>query len=158
MNAFALALIGSLLILIGFIGCFLPAVPGPLIAYSSLWAAWLFGVDPGETRLWLGGAAVLVAAALDYLLPVILAKRFRCSRSGMLGCLLGTIAGLFFLPWGLVAGPVAGTMIGELTAGRTLFAAARGGLGAFLGFVVSLLVKLACTGLFARWFFASFGR
>lgn len=140
------------LLLLGLIGCFVPVLPGPLIGYSSLWAMWLFGVSPGESRLWLGAAIVVAVTVIDYVLPTYFAKRFKCSRSGMVGCFIGTIAGLFFLPWGLILGPVLGTMIGEFTEGRSLYEAARGGLGAFCGFVTCLLAKLATVGLFVWWF------
>lgn len=143
---------GGALLLLGVLGCFIPVLPGPLLGYSALWVMWLFGVSPGESRLWTGGVIVVVVSVIDYLLPTYFARKFRCSKSGILGCFLGTVVGLFFIPWGLVMGPVLGTMLGELTVGKSLYDAAKGGFGAFCGFVTCLLAKLASVGLFGWWF------
>ncbi len=152
MNEAMIWICGGALLLLGFIGCLLPVVPGPLLGYASLWVMWAFGVNPGTERLWIGGALVLVVSAIDYVLPSMFAKKFKCSKSGIVGCFLGTIVGVLFMPWGLVLGPVLGAMLGELTAGRSLYEATRGGLGALCGFVSCLLAKLAATGIFAGWF------
>lgn len=145
-------LCGGVLLLLGLIGCFVPILPGPLLGYASLWVMWLYGVSPGERRLWIGGGIVVVAVVVDYLLPSYFAQKFKCSRMGVFGCFVGTIVGLFFFPWGILVGPVLGTMLGELLVGKSLGAATRGGVGAFCGFVSCLLLKLAAVGLFGWWF------
>ena len=53
------------------------------------------------------------------------------------------MAGLFFLPVGVLAGPFLGAFAGELIARKGVGHAALGGLGAFLGFLCGLLAKLA---------------
>lgn len=143
---------GGGLLVLGFLGCVVPMLPGPLLGYGALWVLYLLGPAPSMRQLILGAAAVAAVSVIDYVLPTFFAKRFRCSKSGILGCVLGTIVGLFFLPLGIILGPVIGTMIGELTEGKTLLEAARGGVGAFLGFVSSCLFKLLAVGLFAWWF------
>jgi len=55
----------------------------------------------------------------------------------------------------IILGPFIGTVAGELIAGKEIAASLRGGLGALLGFVVCLGLKLASVGLFAWWYFAS---
>lgn len=145
-------LAGGALLLVGFVGCVIPVLPGPLLGYLALWLPWLAGMGFPESRLWLGGAVTAAVTVVDYVLPAYFARKFKCSKSGMLGCFLGTIIGLFFFPWGLVLGPVLGTMLGELTVGKSLCEAARGGAGAFCGFVATLFAKLAAVGLFAYWF------
>ena len=87
--------------------------------------------------------------ALDYLLPSVFARKFKCSGSGVFGCVVGTVVGLFFMPVGLVAGPFLGTMAGELIAGRRLSQALKGGVGALLGYVATLALKLAAVSYFA---------
>jgi hypothetical protein len=59
---------------------------------------------------------------------------------------IGAVAGAFFLPGGLLAGPFLGAAAGEVASGRRLGAAARSGVGALLGFVCGVLLKLAVCG------------
>lgn len=106
-----------------------------------------------SASLWIGGGIAAVATVVDYVLPTVFSRKFRCTKSGVVGCILGTIAGLFFVPIGLILGPFVGTVVGELTAGKNLADAAQGGVGAFLGFVGSVLVKLVAVGVMAWMFF-----
>ena len=152
MNEVLAWLCGSALLLLGFIGCFVPVLPGSLLGYCALWTLWFFGIAQDNAHLWLGGGIVVTVTLIDYVLPTWFAKKFKCSKSGIVGCFIGTLVGLFFLPWGIVLGPVVGTMIGELAVGKSLSDAAKGGFGAFCGFATCLIAKLASVGLFAYWF------
>ena len=100
------------------------------------------------------GVLTVVVTALDYLVPIWGAKVCKSSRAGLRGSFVGTIAGLFFLPWGLLLGPFFGAMIGELTQKRPLDVAARSGLGALIGVLGGIFVKtVACVVMgLAFWF------
>ncbi|MBR1920547.1 MAG: DUF456 domain-containing protein, partial [Kiritimatiellae bacterium] len=131
----------------------LPVVPGPLIAYAALWLPLAFGLAAPPAHLAAGAAVVVAVSVVDYVLPAFCARRFHCSRWGVAGCVAGGVAGLFFLPWGVVVGPFAGTVVGELVAGRALAESLKGGVGSLLGFVVCLALKGASVALFAWWYF-----
>ena len=92
--------IGWILIAIGAVGCFLPVLPGPPIAYAALFLALARGdhSSPGVAALVVAGAVTAAVLVLDWIVPTLGAKKFNCSRVGMLGCFIGTIVGLFFLP------------------------------------------------------------
>ena len=63
--------------------------------------------------------------------------------AGDTGAAIGTLAGLFFMPWGLVLGPFAGAFIGEMLHDRTDNARAfRVAFGSFLAFVLGTGLKL----------------
>jgi len=147
-----IAILGGLLVLLGLIGCVVPVLPGPLLAYAALWLCVAFGVPTSTEHLVFGGVAVLVAMAVDYILPTLFAKKFKCSKSGVFGCMLGTVVGLFFMPLGIVVGPFLGTVAGELIVGKSLGSSLKGGVGAFFGFIACLLVKFAAVTLIAYWF------
>ena len=149
-----LLLVGGVATLAGFVGCFVPVLPGPAIAYAALWLRVAFGCPPPAFQLAVGAVALAFVTAVDYVLPSVFARRFKCSGWGAWGCFAGSVVGPFFLPFGIVLGPFLGTVFGELVAGRALAASLRGGFGALLGFVLCLGFKLASVGLFAWWYFS----
>ncbi len=155
MDWILLPLIGGVATLLGMIGCFVPVLPGPLVSYLALWVLYLMGYPPSTDRLAVGACVLVGVMVTDYVLPSVVAKRFNCSRRGVVGCFLGSLVGLFFLPLGVILGPFLGTVIGELIAGKNVPASLRGGLGALLGFVLCVGLKLVSVGLFAWWYFAA---
>lgn len=130
--------------LTGVAGCFLPVLPGPPVAYLGLLLVhWTDSAQfSGEyLALWavLTGAVTLA----DYLLPAWITGRLGGSRQATRGAAIGTLAGLFFMPWGLVLGPFAGAFIGEMLHDRTDNARAfRVAFGSFLAFVLGTGLKL----------------
>ena len=154
MDLMLMMVVGGAAMLLGFIGCLLPVLPGPAIAYASLFVLFAFGCPLTTTQLALGGGVLVAVTLVDYILPSVCAKKFKCSGWGVFGCFVGSIVGLFFLPLGIILGPFIGTIAGELIAGKDLAASFRGGFGALLGFVLCLGLKLVAVGLYAWWYFA----
>jgi uncharacterized protein YqgC (DUF456 family) len=87
------------------------------------------------------GFLVLAVTISDYLIPMIGAKKFNCSKWGTYGCFIGTLFGMFFLPIGVIAGPFLGALIGECFTGKSFRDVFWGGVGALLGFLASVLLK-----------------
>ena len=139
------------LVAVSFIGCAIPVLPGPLLAFSGLLALLPSRFAPSPNTCIAFGVACAVILVLDYLVPALGAKTFNCSRWGLFGCAVGTFVGLFFAPWGLLGGPFVGAVLGELIAGKTFAAALRGGVGALLGFVCGVLLKIAYCATCAGW-------
>ena len=135
---------------VGIVGCLIPVVPGPLLSYCGVLCLLLTGAPPSMTTIVLFGVATIVVSILDYVIPMVGAKRFNCSKFGTWGAAIGTIVGLFFFPLGLVLGPFLGAFIVELLVKKSVPAAALGGLGALLGFLASVFIKvLLCGGMLA---------
>jgi hypothetical protein len=64
----------------------------------------------------------------------------------MWGAGIGMIIGMLFLgPLGLILGPLAGAIIGESLKGANNKDAFRAGLGAFIGFLAGVGLKLAAS-------------
>ena len=141
--------LGGLLLLVGFVGCVVPVLPGPVCGLLALCALWPTPAALAPASLAAVGAVVALVMVLDYVVPALGAKKFDCSRWGVFGCLVGTLVGVFFFPWGLLLGPFGGAFVGELVAGKTTAAAVKGGFGALLGFLVSVVLKFAAVGLSA---------
>ena len=139
-----------MLVATGVIGCVVPVLPGPFLVYCGLLCLLPTPAAPSTLALVLFGALILVVTVLDYAFPAVGAKKFHCSRWGTWGCVVGTVVGLFFLPFGLLVGPFAGAVVGELIAKKSFGAAVWGGFGALLGFLSGLVVKVvACLGMAA---------
>ncbi|MBR4615113.1 MAG: DUF456 family protein, partial [Kiritimatiellae bacterium] len=90
-----LLLISALALVAGIVCCFIPILPGPLIAYAGLLCMIPTEKSPSVAVLCLFGVVVVLVAVLDYVVPAMGAKKFNCSKFGVWGCMIGTIAGNF---------------------------------------------------------------
>jgi len=155
----AAVIIGSVLVLAGLAGCFLPIVPGPPLSYVALLVMGLASgcKAPVTVMLLIGmGVVTAVVSVADYFVPLIGARRFGATRWGLWGAVLGLIAGLvLFPPFGLIAGTLLGAVIGEVAGGKEGRAALRAGVGVFVGSVVSFLLKLAAWAVITYYFVAA---
>ena len=90
------------------------------------------------------GVLTLIVSVLDYVLPSYMTKRFGGSKAGERGAMVGVLAGFIFGPVGIIVGPFAGAVLGELIYnGSDRNRALRSGLGSFLSFFVGTGIKLA---------------
>lgn len=102
------------------------------------------------------GFLVIIVQVMDYVTPMLGTKYSGGGKWGNRGCMIGTIAGLFvFPPWGVLIGPFAGAVIGELFGGKKSAEAFKAGLGAFVGFLFSVVVKVSVCGYFIYSFVAA---
>jgi uncharacterized protein YqgC (DUF456 family) len=145
--------IASCLMIAGIVGSVVPFLPGPPLSYVGLLILQLRETTAFSTKfllIWL--AIVIVIVVLDYLVPVYGTKKFGGSKYGMWGCTIGLIAGFWFGPIGIIAGPFVGAFVGELLANNESDRALKAALGSFIGFLFSTLLKLvAC--LVMGWYF-----
>ena len=121
-----------------------------MLSYCGVLCLLATDAPPSMTTLVAFGVATIVVSILDYVIPMAGAKHFNCSKIGTWGAAIGTIAGLFFFPLGLLLGPFLGAFIVELIVKRSVADAAIGGIGALLGFLASVFIKmLLCVGMLA---------
>jgi uncharacterized protein YqgC (DUF456 family) len=152
-----LIIIGIILILIGIIGCIIPGIPGPPIAYVGILIQVFKTENPFTTKFLIIWALITIAVSiLDYVVPAIGTKKFGGSKRGVWGSIIGLFVGLFFFPpIGLIIGPFLGAFLGELTGGKETESALKAGFGSFIGFITGVALKLVVTGLLAFYFFKS---
>ena len=140
----------------GLLGCVLPALPGPPTSYIGLLLLHFTDkVQFTTTQLlvWLGIVGII--QILDYFIPMLGAKYSDGSKWGSWGAFIGSILGVFFLPWGLLAGPFLGAVMGELLGDRSLQQALKSGIGSLLGFLFGTILKLVlCTYFIVQFFTA----
>jgi len=147
----AYAVAAIVLLAVSFVGCAVPVLPGPVLAFSGILVLLPSRFSPSVNACIAFGVACAAVLVLDYVVPALGAKKFNCSKWGMFGCVAGTVAGLFFLPWGMIAGPFLGAVAGELIAGKRVGASLKGGLGALIGFVFGVALKVAYCATCAAW-------
>jgi hypothetical protein len=147
--------LGIILMITGIFGCVLPLLPGPPLNYIGLLLLHFTTGYQFSTRfLVIWGIVTVVVYALDYVIPVWGTKKFGGSKRGVWGSMIGLIAGMFFFPpFGIIIGPFAGAVIGELTAGKDSKAALKSGFGSFVGFLTGTILKLIASGIMT-WYFA----
>lgn len=139
-----LYILSVICLIAGFIGCFVPVIPGPPLSYVGILLLHFTDKEPFSiTYLLVLLVVVTVVQILDYIVPSFGSKMMGGSRWGSRGCLAGTIIGMFFLPFGIILGPFLGAVIGELIGGKDFGKALISGLGSFIGFLSSTLLKLA---------------
>jgi uncharacterized protein len=148
-------ILSLLLLAAGFLGTWLPAIPGlPLMALGAFVHKLMV---PGVLSWWTVGAFAAVAAlgfVLDFAATAITSRRAGATRAGVGGAIVGGVVGLFFGLPGLLLGPVLGAALGELVLSRrSPGEAVKSGVGAGLGVVVSSLGK-GLMGLFLLALFA----
>ena len=151
-----LIILGVIALLLGLVGCIVPMLPGPPIAYVALLMLQLTEPAPFTTTqllLWL--LLVAFVQLIDYLLPMLGTKYSGGGRWGSRGCLVGTLLGLFFMPWGLLVGPFLGAYLGTLIEGRNQSEALKSGFGSLLGFLLGTVLKCLVCGYFAWQFVVS---
>ena len=149
--------LGSILMLVGLIGCVLPVLPGPPLSYIGLLLLQLMEEPPFAWKfliIWL--VITIIVTLLDYVIPVFGAKKYGGSKQGIWGAMIGLILGIFFFPpLGIVIGPVVGALVGELISGKTAGKATRAAVGSFVGFLVGTTIKLIASSVMTYYFFVN---
>ena len=149
-----LIIVGSLLMIVGFLGCFLPILPGPPISYLGLIALhYTTAVSFSDDFLITWGVITAVVFGLDYVIPSYGTKKYGGTRAGVIGSMVGVVFGLFlFPPIGIIIGPMVGAFIGELFTGRNSKEALRAAWGSFIGFLLGTLLKMVASVMMIYYF------
>ncbi len=141
----ALIILSFILVLIGIIGILIPFLPGVSLAWIGLLIFSLTTsfaiISMKEILVFL--ALVFIVTALDFIIPLIGAKKYKASREGILGALIGSFIGFFAGgPMGIILGIFLGLIFGEMYKGRES-SQVKGVLrGAILGFLLGGLLKI----------------
>jgi uncharacterized protein len=138
-------MVAAILVIIGFAGLVLPALPGTALIFCGLLAAaW------AEHFVYVGGKTItflalltLFAGLIDLLAGVLGAKKFGASRHALIGAAIGAVCGMLFGIPGIVAGPFLGALLGELIARRGLKDAGIAAIGTWIGLLAGSAIKIA---------------
>jgi hypothetical protein len=136
--------IAIVLVVIGLVGVAVPALPGTILIFAGLLlAAWSDGfVRVGVPTMVLLGILTVAANVVDIAMMALGMQRLGTTKRAVAGAALGALAGLFFGLPGLIVGPFAGAVLGELTTNANWRVAGRAGFAAWIGFVLGTLAKV----------------
>ena len=134
-----------LLMLVGLIGCMVPAFPGtPLVLAAAIIHRLCFGsAGASNAVLILLAVLTVISLAFDFLAGLLGANKFGATWRGAVGALLGGIVGLFFNLPGIIIGPFVGATVLELLGGREFEKAIKAGVGATLGLFAGIIGKFS---------------
>ena len=144
-----------ILVVVGFAGAVLPAIPGPPLVFFGLVAG---AAADGFDRVGWGTLTVLflltcLTFGVDLAATALGAQRAGASKLAIVGALAGSLVGLAFGLPGLLVGPFVGALAGEWYARRDLLQAGKVGFATWLGMLLAAVAKLAIllamVGLFA---------
>jgi uncharacterized protein YqgC (DUF456 family) len=143
MNDTLLWILSIALIVAGFAGIVLPALPGTLFVLAGIvLGAW---IDDFTRVGWFALSAIAVLAVLawlmDYVAAMLGAKRAGASRLAIIGAAVGTVAGIFMGLVGVLFMPLVGAAVGEYMARRQHGQAVRVGIATWLGLMAGMLAK-----------------
>lgn len=138
-------LVALALVAVGVAGAVLPMLPGVPMVFIGLWlGAWIDDYQRvGTITLIVLGVLVVFSIVIDFVASALGAKRVGASPLAVWGSLIGSIVGMFFGLPGLLIGPFAGAVIGELLARPDLLKATHVGIATWLGLLFGTLAKLA---------------
>lgn len=154
----AFSIIAGILLVVGFIGTFVPVLPGAPLAWVGILLAYFSSYNEISMAVLIITFVVAVAVSvLDNFLPVLMTKKFGGSKAAVTGSTVGLIIGFFTGPWGIILGPFLGALAGELInkKGKTdgVFKAA---CGAFVGFITGTGLKMIAVLAFVWIYIISF--
>ncbi len=145
------------LLVAGLVGCVLPILPGHLIILIGAVAHRLMLGREGSGLEWWSFLVLVLLLAASQAFEIASGaagtRWFGGTRWGAVGAFVGSIVGLFFLPFGLLLGPLIGAFAAEmLFAKKKPTFAASSGVGSVVGTLAGMAVKIVVGVLMVLWF------
>lgn len=151
-----LLFLAGVALLLGFLGSFLPVLPGLPLA----WAGLLLARFSARSALTTGTLIICLlvtigVSLLDSMAPAWFTKRAGGTKAGARGAAVGMIFGFFLGPWGIIFAPFLGALAGELIHDpghpqRAVQAAAATFKGFLLGSGMKMITGAAFIWVFIR--------
>lgn len=143
-------LIALILAVVGIVGSVVPGLAGPPFSWIGLLLLRFSDkADPVSNKvLIITAIAVVIAWVVDYILPAKMTTRMGGHKAASIGATVGLFLGMFLTPIGMIGGSLLGAFLGEfLVENRGAWDSFKASLGAFMGFIITTILKLAVSGV-----------
>lgn len=147
--------IGSILMLLGLAGSILPFLPGPPLSFIGLFLLALlrhFSPPLTPTLVIILAIVTIIAIVMDYIIPLMGAKRYGASKWGVWGSVLGMAIGIFWSPFAMLVGAFIGAVVAEWFIGKKKGEALRAGWGVVMGTLFATILRLGVSGMMTYYF------
>jgi len=147
--------IGSILMLLGLAGSILPILPGPPLSFIGLFLLALlkhFSPPLTPTLVIILAIVTIIVTVMDYIIPLMGAKRYGASKWGVWGSVLGMAIGIFWSPFAMVVGAFIGAVVVEWLIGKNKGEALRAGWGVVMGTLFATILRLGVSGMMTYYF------
>lgn len=153
-----LSILAGVLLAVGFLGTFIPVLPGAPLAWCGLLLCYFSNYNQISILCLIITAVIaVVVSIIDNILPVYMTKKTGGSKAATTGSTVGLIIGFFGGPVGIIIGPFLGALVFELfnTKGEVK-PSLKSAWGAFSGFLLGTGIKMASVFIFIWIFIKSF--
>ena len=134
------------LVIVGLVGTIMPFLPGHLFILGAAFVPFFTLEDSGGVEVWglvTLAVGIAVAQALEFFSGAMGTRWFGGTKWGAFGAFAGGLVGLFFLPFGLILGPLIGSFVCEWRfADQEVKPAAVSGVGSVVGTLTGMLINL----------------
>ena len=147
--------IASILMLLGLAGSILPVLPGPPLSFIGLFLLALlrhFSPPLTPTFITLLALVTILVIAMDYIIPLLGAKRYGASKWGVWGSVLGMAIGIFWSPFAMLVGAFVGAVVVEWLVHKKKREALRAGWGVVMGTLFATILRLGVSGMMTYYF------
>jgi len=147
--------IGSILMLLGLAGSVLPILPGPPLSFIGLFLLALlkhFSPPLTPTLVIILAIVTILVIVMDYIIPLLGAKKYGASKWGVWGSVLGMAIGIFWSPFAMLLGAFIGAVVVEWLVGKKKVEALRAGWGVVMGTLFATILRLGVSGMMTYYF------
>lgn len=144
------------LLLVGLLGCLIPILPGHLVIFAGAIAHRLMLGEQSGLHWWsflILFLLLVISQVFEFMSGAAGTRWFGGSKWGAWGALLGGIVGMFFFPFGLLLGPLIGSLLFEkFFAKKETTPAVVSGVGSVLGTLAGMAIKFGVGIVMVVWF------
>ena len=134
------------LVIVGLIGTIVPFLPGHLFILAGALVPFFALDDSGGIDVWglvCLGVGIALSQALEFVSGAMGSRWFGGTKWGAVGAFVGGIVGIFFMPFGLILGPLIGSFVGEWGfADQEVKPTTVSGVGSVVGTLTGMVINV----------------
>jgi len=144
-----------ILMLLGLAGSILPILPGPPLNFAGLLILALiknFAPPLTSTLIVVMAVITVLVIVMDYVIPLMGARKYGASKWGVWGSILGMAIGIFLSPVAMLVGAFAGAVVAEWFVHKKKKEALKAGFGVVMGTLFATILRLVVSAAMTYYF------